>query len=146
MDAFPRLICSHRLTQGWAFKYDTDIAQPVNAHADSAAVNFNVWLSPDENNLDPDGGGLVVYTAVPPEGTPFTVFNHIPLHSEAERMLRETDYANHTIPHRSNRAVVFQSDLFHESGKMKWAKGYEGRRINLTLLFGKMREKCAPPT
>ena len=30
-------------------------------HADAAAVNVNFWLTPDDANLDPDGGGLVVW-------------------------------------------------------------------------------------
>jgi hypothetical protein len=154
-DKFPRLICSHRLTQAWAFKYDSEIKQPVNPHADMAAINFNLWL--DDGNLDNNGtrdgsdksssgsGGLVVYKVVPPPGTPFEVFNHNrnPLHPNAHRMLRESDYANYTIAHKANRAVIFQSDLFHQSGEMRsWSPLYSKRRINLTLLFGKMGDTC----
>ena len=31
-------------------------------HADVARVNINVWVVPDEANLDSEGGGLVVYS------------------------------------------------------------------------------------
>ena len=144
VDAFPRLICTHQLSQAWAYKYDSEIARPIAPHADVAAINFNFWISPDEGNLDPDSGGLVVYKAIPPEGTPMSVFNQLPLHENVTKMLGATGYANHTVPYRSNRAVVFQSNLFHESGQTKnWAPGYTKRRINLTLLFGKMYGKCA---
>ena len=32
-----------------------------SVHADNAAVNMNLWLTPDDANLDPDGGGLIIY-------------------------------------------------------------------------------------
>lgn len=35
-------------------------------HADHAAVNLNFWVTPDEANLDPSSGGLVVYPKAPP--------------------------------------------------------------------------------
>ena len=35
-------------------------------HADHAAVNLNFWVTPDEANLDPLSGGLVVYPKAPP--------------------------------------------------------------------------------
>jgi len=146
MDAFPRLICSHGLNQAWAYKYDTEIATPINIHADLAAINFNFWLSPDEGSIDKETGGLVVYRVSPPEGTPMSVFNQYPLHDDVTKMLAASDFANFTIPHKSNRAVVFQSDLFHQSGEMHWAPGYTKRRINLTLLFGKMYGKCQDQT
>lgn len=142
MDNFPRLICDHRLNNAWAYKYDSDLASPIDIHADMAAINFNFWVSPDEGNLDAEGGGLVVYRVTPPEGTPMEVFNHSPLHANVTKMLTETGFANFTVPFKANRAVVFQSDLFHQSGKMTWAPGYDKRRINLTLLFGNMYRKC----
>lgn len=39
----------------------------IAVHADSASVNLNFWVTPDDANLDPDSGGLVVYPKVPPE-------------------------------------------------------------------------------
>ena len=40
------------------------------------------------------------------------------------------------IPHRQNRMVIFNSDLFHETDRITFADGYENRRINITLLYG----------
>ena len=57
----------------------------------------------------------------------------------ADELLRSTGYANVTIPHRQNRIVLFDSALFHKTDNFRFKKGYENRRINLTLLFGKMR-------
>lgn len=39
----------------------------ISVHADSAAVNLNFWITPDEANLDPSSGGLVVYPKMPPQ-------------------------------------------------------------------------------
>jgi hypothetical protein len=33
--------------------------------------------------------------------------------------------------------VIFNSDLFHETGEINFRSGYENRRINITMLFGK---------
>ncbi len=41
------------------------------------------------------------------------------------------------IPHRANRAVVFDSDLFHETDRIDFKDGYENRRINVTMLYGR---------
>ena len=42
-----------------------------------------------------------------------------------------------TIPDRSNRAVLFHSNLFHKSDKVRFEEGFENRRTNVTMLFGK---------
>lgn len=40
----------------------------ITVHADSASVNLNFWVTPDDANLDPSSGGLVVYPKEPPSG------------------------------------------------------------------------------
>lgn len=56
-----------------------------------------------------------------------------------EYLLKPTNFANITVPHKPNRAVIFDSALFHQTDKYKFKGGYENGRINLTLLFGKMK-------
>ena len=41
-----------------------------------------------------------------------------------------------TIPYRFNRAVLFNSDYFHETDEIDFKDTYVGRRINITYLFG----------
>jgi hypothetical protein len=43
------------------------------------------------------------------------------------------------VPYRENRAALFESRLFHRSDAPEFATGYENHRINLTLLFGRVR-------
>ena len=40
------------------------------------------------------------------------------------------------VPHRQNRCVIFNSNLFHRTATLSFKPGYRTRRINLTLLFG----------
>ena len=59
-------ICgSHALKYLWAFKYDSTL-DGVGIHADDAAVNVNFWITPDEANLDPERGGLIVWDVAAP--------------------------------------------------------------------------------
>jgi hypothetical protein len=56
------------------------------------------------------------------------------------RFLKEAGATSVTVPYRANRAVIFDSDLFHETDTIRFKDGYENRRINVTLLYGR-REK-----
>lgn len=40
------------------------------------------------------------------------------------------------VPYRANRAVIFDSDLFHQTDTIRFKDGYRNRRINVTQLFG----------
>ncbi len=41
-----------------------------------------------------------------------------------------------SVPYRANRAVIFDSNLFHETDRPRFKDGYLNRRINITLLYG----------
>jgi hypothetical protein len=134
----PKLMKGNFLKYMWAYKYDSEYTG-INIHADEAAVNVNIWLTPDEANLDPTSGGLVVFTAKPPSDWDFKKFN-TDTEEVHELLLKPTGYANVTVPHRQNRAVLFDSALFHHTDKFSFKKGYENRRINLTFLYGEMQK------
>jgi hypothetical protein len=130
---YPKVIGEHPLTLCWAFKYDSQL-KGINLHADFAAVNVNFWITPDEANLDAESGGLVVWDQPAPLDWDFDKFNNP---GEAVRnSLIENGAKAVTVPHRANRAVIFDSDLFHETDRMTFKEGYLNRRINITMLFG----------
>jgi hypothetical protein len=135
--ALPRIFESHPLRYLWAYKYDSNYTG-INLHADQAAVNVNLWVTPDEANLDPTSGGLVVFTAKPDATMDFTAYN-TNTQAVVEQLLAPTDFANVTIPYRSNRMVLFDSALFHQTDTFRFRKGYRNRRINLTFLYGTMQ-------
>ena len=40
------------------------------------------------------------------------------------------------VPHRANRAVIFDSALYHRTDHCRFTEGYLNKRINVSLLFG----------
>ncbi len=139
--ALPRLIgTKHPLTQVWGYKYAS--SQPsLPPHADFAAVNVNFWITPDDANLDQASGGLVVYDVEAPKDWDFPTYNR---NAGKIRALLDARNARPTyIPYRYNRAVIFDSDLFHATPSVSFRSGYENRRINVTALFGDRRSAWA---
>ncbi|CAM9277975.1 unnamed protein product [Hapterophycus canaliculatus] len=134
------------LAQMWFYVYGGNdgrrCTDGIKVHADTALVNLNVWLAPDSANLGSaetdDGGGLTVFHAKPPDDWQFEEFNR-----DSTRIgdfLRENDHVGNTsVPNRQNRALLFDSMLFHQSDPFRFKKGFENRRLNLTLLFGKRK-------
>jgi hypothetical protein len=135
---YPAVIGDHPLLHFWAFKYDSSL-RGTGTHADFAAVNVNFWITPDDANLDPEHGGLVVWDAAAPLDWDFAKYNAA---DDDIRAFLEQEKAKPVIvPYRANRAVVFDSDLFHETDTIHFKPGYENRRINVTLLFGRRQNR-----
>ena len=44
------------------------------------------------------------------------------------------------VPYRANRAVIFDSGLFHKTDTLEFKPGYLNRRINVTMLYGRRRD------
>ncbi len=135
---FPRIFRSHHLTQAWAFKQDS-ARRGLNIHADAAAVNVNFWITPDQANLNPDSGGLVVYDKEAPREWNFKEYNTDQKKPAIMEWLKQSGSQAIRIPYRANRAVVFNSDLFHETDDVSFKDDYLSRRINVTLLYGYRR-------
>ena len=133
-DVFPTVIGEHGLGLMWGFKYDSSLSG-IPMHADQAAVNVNFWIAPDEANRNPDNGGLVVWDAKAPQDWDFERYNaDIP---SMRAFLAKEGAKPIVVPHRANRAVIFDSDLFHETDRIEFQDGYQNRRINVTMLYGR---------
>jgi Tfp pilus assembly protein PilF len=133
--SFPEIIGELPLEHIWAYKYDSRLFG-IGTHADFAAVNVNFWISPDEANLDANRGGLVVYRTEAPREWEFTDYNHSPERVRSY-LTEQGDQRPLVVPHRQNRAVIFNSSLFHETDAIHFRPEYENKRINVTMLFGK---------
>lgn len=133
---YPNIFRQHPLLYCWSFKYDSKL-KGTKIHADFAAVNVNFWITPDEANLQARGGGLKIWDVAAPLDWDFEVYNR------DERKIRDFLSRNNArankVAYRANRAVIFDSDLFHETDDMSFREGYENRRINITLLYGRRR-------
>lgn len=139
--ALPDLFADCPLVYMWAFKCDSE-GQGIALHNDSAFLNLNFWITPDTANLDADRGGLVIYPQAPPQAWDF---EQIRIDAQGiEQWLAAHPQTPVRIPYRCNRAVLFRSRLFHASDRYQFKPGYENRRINITLLFGKKTLKYYP--
>jgi len=133
---FREIFAAHPLRYHWAFKYDSKL-DGIGIHADEAAVNVNFWISPDGANRDPEGGGLVIWDKAAPLEWDFAKFNAD--ESAAYDFLAKNGAKSVRVPYRANRAVIFDSNLFHKTDAIDFAEGYENRRINITMLYGRRR-------
>ena len=139
----PKIFKHHKLMQLWAYKYDSRARNKssftgINAHADFAAINVNFWITPKSANLNRSSGGLVVYNSAAPEEWDFKKYN-----ADEERIRKELEKLGGNkkiIPYNENRVVIFNSNLFHETDSIDFKDGYENRRINVTMLFGKREQ------
>ena len=130
----PKLFGKHNLGRYWAFKYDSTLGKGINIHADFAIHNLNFWITPDEYNNDKNSGGLKVYDTPAPEDWTFLQYNKKT--DEIYKFLNDNNANCTNIPYKFNRAVLFNSAYFHETDKINFKDKYEGRRINITYLFG----------
>ncbi len=133
-ETLPAILAPHALRYLWAFKYDSRLTG-IGVHADRAAVNVNFWITPDAANLDPASGGLVVWDVAAPLDWDYDAYNADPQAIRA--FLARSGARSVTIPYRANRAVIFDSDLFHETDQIRFDEGYENRRVNVTMLYGR---------
>lgn len=134
-DTLPRVIGNrYPLRQIWGFKNSGELPADATTHADFAAVNVNFWITPEQANLDPASGGLIVYDIDAPQRWDFDTYNgrldviRPFLDRQRARALR--------IGYRQNRAIIFNSDLFHGTDAVQFRPGYENHRINVTMLYG----------
>jgi hypothetical protein len=137
-ERLPRIFGGHPLLQLWAYHYDSRMSG-IDMHADFAAVNVNFWLTPDAASLDPESGGMVVWDREAPAHWTEDDYNRAD--PESKRAIRDWLEAEGAkpvrIPHRQNRVVIFNSDLFHRTDDVHFAEGFGNRRINVTMLFGR---------
>ena len=132
-ERFPRVMRGLPLQMMWGYKCDATLPG-LGVHADAAAVNVNFWITEDQANLDPGCGGLLIYPQSAPQDWGFTKFNKTS--DTILRYLESTGGAPVRVPYRANRAVLFDSDLFHATDRLKFREGYVNRRINVTMLYG----------
>jgi len=138
-DAFPRVIGhKHPLAQMWGYKY-SPVHSSLAPHADFAAVNVNFWITPEEANLDPEHGGLIIYDREAPPEWEFDDYNKN-RGRKITTFISESGAKSIEIPYRANRAIIFNSDLFHATATCRFGERYEDRRMNVTMLYGRRGE------
>jgi hypothetical protein len=139
-NVMPNIIGTSFLRNFWSYKYNNDSNDNhdqtgVPPHADLAKVNLNLWITPDEANLNQLTGGMIVY-------------NNYRVHTKEQfATLQEQRFGTKhfvdnndgeitNVPYKRNRMVIFDSSLVHQTSSMHFKRGYKNKRINLTWLFG----------
>lgn len=138
---FPDLLAGAHLRQAWAYVYarhgDDGSSHPkgIDAHADDADVSINVWITPDEANLNRRPGGLVIYHTTQPKNWTFAkanrdsgaIYDYLENNSDEDARI--------TVPYRFNRATLLNGYRFHKTDDLDFKPGFGNHRINLTFLF-----------
>lgn len=132
-ERLPNLLGPLPLAQAWAFKYSPG-GSGTRPHADDAALNVNLWITPDDARRDGAPGGLRIHDVAVPADWSFDAYNREP--EALNALVRASGCAPLDVPYRCNRAVIFDSRLIHETLPYDFRSAYAARRINLTLLFG----------
>jgi hypothetical protein len=121
-----------KLIYAWAYKYDYD-SEGIPIHSDKAKININFWITPEVANNNKNNGGIIIYDITPPKN--WTFYNYNSDTEKINNFIKENKPKEIVIPYKENRAVIFNSKLFHKTDKINFKSSYEYRRINITLLF-----------
>ncbi len=130
----PGLLGGQPLSLAWAYKYCGPFSG-LGPHADDGAVAVNFWLTPDEASEDPERGGLVVWNRLVPDH--YLRRDRAAQQEIIESLIHEPGATAVTVPYRCNRAAVFDGMIAHSTDQFRFKDGYENRRINITLLYGR---------
>lgn len=138
-DALPSIFLpEYPLSQVWAFKNTADLPPNATMHADFSAVTANLWITPDAANLLPDRGGLSVHDVDAPLHWDFATYNG---NTDMIRSFLASQGAKTLqIPHRENRMIIFNADLFHGTQEVRFKEDYVHHRINVSWLYGRRED------
>jgi hypothetical protein len=83
-------------------------------------------------------GGMVIWDKRAPQDWRYQDYNKTDAATKAriDDFLAREGAEPIRIPHRQNRVVIFNSDLFHRTDDVRFRAGFENRRINVTMLYG----------
>ncbi len=127
-----KIFLNYYLSQAWSFKYDVN-REGIGVHADDARVNVNFWITNDSANRNSNNGGMIIWKKTPDETASFKDFNSLESMDKIKNEVKDTDFMR--IPYKSNRAVIFNSKLYHATDKIEFKDNYKDRRVNVTFLY-----------
>jgi tetratricopeptide (TPR) repeat protein len=143
-ERFPRILRGRHLNNMWCYRYCSQ-GDGVRPHNGDGSVTINFYLTPNSANLDSEGGGMVMYDKVHPDEWDWVKYNTYKddpsIQADIARYL--ADARSEKVQYRCNRAVLFHSTLFHKTDPYRFLDGYENRRMNITMLFGKRGQESA---
>lgn len=134
--ALPELLDGHHLIYWWSFVCQHQ-RPGIDIHADQSDISLNFWITPDQANLQPGGGGLDVWDVAAPADWTFDDYNRG--EKDIRAYLRQKGARQTSIAYAENRGLVFRGSIFHQTAALRFAEGFENRRRNVTMLFRRTR-------
>ena len=131
-ESLKKIFLNYNLSQAWSFKYDAK-REGIGVHADDAIVNVNFWITDDSANLNYENGGMIIWKKTPNDNASFKDFNSLESMDKIKNEIKDTDFMR--IHYKSNRAVIFNSKLYHVTDKIEFKDNYKDRRVNITFLY-----------
>lgn len=128
----PRSLGHLAMAQLWAYKH-VQGGSGTDYHADIGQVSANLWITGDHASLDHDAGGLEIWPMTMPAGWDFHKANVD--RTGIRSLLAASSVQPLKIPHRCNRLVLFDANLFHRTSPGRFAEGYQQQRVNITFLY-----------
>lgn len=120
--------------RAWSFIY-TNESGGVPAHADPAAINFNLWVTEDNSVFDmKEKNGLDIWKVYPPDDWTWERYNRDI--DAINELVNKYPSEKVSVPYKFNRVTIFDSKFFHKTQPIHTKPGYQNRRINYTFLFG----------
>ena len=129
---FKNIFLDYHLSQAWSFKYDAK-RDGIGIHADDAKVNVNFWITDDSANINPQCGGMIIWKKMPDQNASFEEFNSSDAYEKLKKDVKDVDFIR--VPYKSNRAVIFNSKLYHVTDEINFKDNYKDRRVNVTFLY-----------
>ncbi len=128
----PSLFSDYELVEHWALMYAKNGQGKV--HSDIGALTINIWLTPEQYNLDPSGGGLIFFDV---KRDSSALSNHSLSYLWSEQYLKDfTKGQKVSVRYKYNRALLFDARTFHQTDSYRFANiKPESHRINLSLAF-----------
>ena len=84
-----------------------------------------------------------MYNTPAPLEWDFNAYNAYNYNNSEEKIVKYLENDSHEksiVPYNENRVVIFNSNLIHETDRFEFKEGYENRRINVTMLFGRRED------
>ncbi len=134
--ALPELLGEHHLNYWWSFVCQHQ-RPGIDIHADQSDISLNFWITPDQANLQPGGGGLDVWDVAAPDDWTFDDYNRG--ERDIHAYLQQRGARQTSIAYAENRGLVFRGSIFHQTAALRFAEGFENRRRNVTMLFRRTR-------
>ncbi len=126
------LLVGYELVEHWALIYPKNA--PGKVHSDIGAITLNIWLTPEQYNLDSSSGGLIFFD-VKRQSEPAS--NQSVSYLWSEQYLKNfTQGQKATVNYKWNRALLFDAKTFHQTDTFCFANlKPDSHRINLSLAF-----------